>query len=880
MGVQRTSPQILRGRSPAPASAPPSRVADPPIQQRQTALAARVLELQRRFGNRAVQRSLLPLQRAGGWRTGVTAGGWNAEERRVESGSIRRIPIDGLPLGHQDPTRSGASAVLTGESAAGRAIALVPERLDPTQPVDVLLHFHGHAETKSRPYAGWRQRTKDGTVRDVALDRIGQQIEASGMPQLVGLLPQGGERSDFGQTQSGAYVRAVFSRLEEVGALAGGAKLGRLILGGHSGGGRTVGRNLPRGKRKGGGVAPAMVALFEAINGHGERAVIESWLFEQLDALRKVLTDPAVAPPQKEDALARAPRLRAYYRPGSPMYRPIHEKLAANIAAWLGRHAEAMQPYTARVAELAKVEPIATTHEKMVRTTLGSALGAFKGGAGATPAPAPASAPGPSAGSAAPAIPAAAAGSAAVGAAAPATAGAHGGGAPAMAPLSAPAILARLATRHGLSLWTLALGAAVMATGTPPLKVAADLLVASGQRGEIDLTDALFDLAHPELNGGRIPADADGLAREWRQLRKTYARPAVARARRPATVGGGGSADPGAANPAVSGTAPSGPSAPTQTPATVRSEPGGGPVTPATVPVPTDPAAAKRRLEGIAAAKKQAREGGAAEDSAAVAAALARSGTTVEEWFSGHVPDATLLGVPIKPSGGSKVGGVHRELLAALQKAERILAAQMPGKSVDEIAQAVGLYGVVGLRRPKKATGGSLPSYHCFGLAIDVNYAGNLFLGQTGKKGSLTQAKGDASSAVVRHATLLLHGTGEDARAKSLKDTGEQWERLHRQSEAVKRYLSLTDAELRATVGAGKGGHDLAWWQDRQRKDQVEGGRGEWGKHTNAAKGGFMDLSKTLVLALAEAGLVWGGKYRTGKDIMHFDLRSGTVAHR
>ncbi|MGZ4640333.1 MAG: hypothetical protein ACXV2J_14895 [Actinomycetes bacterium] len=36
-----------------------------------------------------------------------------------------------------------------------------------------------------------------------------------------------------------------------------------------------------------------------------------------------------------------------------------------------------------------------------------------------------------------------------------------------------------------------------------------------------------------------------------------------------------------------------------------------------------------------------------------------------------------------------------------------------------------------------------------------------------------------------------------------------------------------------------------------------------------------MDLDKALVLAMADAGLTWGGTYGGGKDIMHFDLREG-----
>ena len=38
-----------------------------------------------------------------------------------------------------------------------------------------------------------------------------------------------------------------------------------------------------------------------------------------------------------------------------------------------------------------------------------------------------------------------------------------------------------------------------------------------------------------------------------------------------------------------------------------------------------------------------------------------------------------------------------------------------------------------------------------------------------------------------------------------------------------------------------------------------------------------MDLPRELVVALADAGLLWGGLYSTAKDIMHFDLRDGPI---
>jgi hypothetical protein len=41
-----------------------------------------------------------------------------------------------------------------------------------------------------------------------------------------------------------------------------------------------------------------------------------------------------------------------------------------------------------------------------------------------------------------------------------------------------------------------------------------------------------------------------------------------------------------------------------------------------------------------------------------------------------------------------------------------------------------------------------------------------------------------------------------------------------------------------------------------------------------------MDLAKELVVALMNAGLLWGGEYPGAKDMMHFDWRGGTIKDR
>jgi len=67
-----------------------------------------------------------------------------------------------------------------------------------------------------------------------------------------------------------------------------------------------------------------------------------------------------------------------------------------------------------------------------------------------------------------------------------------------------------------------------------------------------------------------------------------------------------------------------------------------------------------------------------------------------------------------------------------------------------DLADAVGLQGLGGLRPPKHATGGERPSLHCYGLAVDINYSGNPFVG----------LHGAAVPKMIERATLLMRGTG------------------------------------------------------------------------------------------------------------------------
>ena len=172
-----------------------------------------------------------PAQALGGWSDAV-AGGWNAGERSV--GSIRRIPIDGLTQVNQNPAPSPS----TTESAAGRAILCIPSGLDASQPIEVLFHLHGHN-------VGQRQRAASnlpdaGTVRDVLMDQLEDQLSASGRP-MIAILPQGTLTSSFGNGSTpfdcDTLIVEVLNSAVRAGVWSSPPAISRVVLSGHSGGG-------------------------------------------------------------------------------------------------------------------------------------------------------------------------------------------------------------------------------------------------------------------------------------------------------------------------------------------------------------------------------------------------------------------------------------------------------------------------------------------------------------------------------------------------------------------------------------------------------------------------------------------------------------------
>src|ERR1700722_17185024 len=180
--------------SPAAAVSPLSRMAPTPGPP-----AATTLPLQRQWADAPVG----PIGGATSTQVQAPSFGWNRGETSV--GGIRRIPIETLRTGNQDQDAHPAAE----EAADARAIVLIPAAIDLTQPVEVLLHLHGHnVGYRQRRTQGKHASLRPGSVRDIDTDRIEQQLEASHRP-MIGVLPQGTTGSGFGAFNSDAYIADV-----------------------------------------------------------------------------------------------------------------------------------------------------------------------------------------------------------------------------------------------------------------------------------------------------------------------------------------------------------------------------------------------------------------------------------------------------------------------------------------------------------------------------------------------------------------------------------------------------------------------------------------------------------------------------------------------
>jgi len=253
---------------------------------------AAMIGLQQSAGNSVVARVVaegapaLGLARKGdGW-SDARPGGWNEKTRHV--GKTERIPLEGLSGGLADDDKRKTSS----EGAAHKAIAIVPDAVDWSKPVEVLLHFHGFG-SGYRESTEKNQETPAGAVRDVEESEIEQQLVSTGR-SMVAILPQGTSSSVFSVADPAAYVGEAFKKMLDHLVIAANPKPGRIVVSGHSGGGVAATSSAKAlqaqaGADEGQWLAASPLFLFDAINGTGElanvRKLLDGWLAEDIKIL-------------------------------------------------------------------------------------------------------------------------------------------------------------------------------------------------------------------------------------------------------------------------------------------------------------------------------------------------------------------------------------------------------------------------------------------------------------------------------------------------------------------------------------------------------------------------------------------------------------------
>jgi len=619
-----------------------------------------------------------------------------------------------------------------------------------------------------------------------------------------------------------------------------------VVLSAHSGGGHTVRRMLAGGTKGGLPSGLGMIALFEAINNAKELDQMTNWVRAELDRHMVVLADPNRGAQDKKAYLEGATRLRAYFNPNRS-YAKRHRALGRAIDDWFVANTARLGSYAADLRELHQVVEQDVSHERQVRSGLQGALGVAAGGSSQRPG-----------GGGAPAVTGARAGTESISPTGPPP------------PIAAPPARRSLAEREAMitadavvagvkePAWarlTFQLGVGM---GTPPMRAAAAILVSNGLNDSINLTDALCAMVTRELGGKRIPSHREDLKSEWRTIRSSYARPALAAAP----------------------TAESADTAPVVLP--------GGQGSPATskgAAVTEDPATKPK----VTVPKSKTPAGGYADEEAEYAALTSK----VKELFEGkggfkyykgirtlYAKRGEINGDPVGwlnnlewgvPFCGSKLRGIHPLLTSALSSIDERcteLAAQVKAAGGPVVFE--------GKFQPRAVTGNpNKLSDHGLGLALHLNYARNPYIGRNSEVSALIEK--------------IAAGAGHDKFWDSIKGKGRHTqekdiERVYRlyaeTSDAVAAYFRAIDVMAAAEKAGTLDDTGKAELAKRRKEMKLFRSKDFTGRdprqglfaHTAGVSGDpMLEIIKQLT---GPAGLEWGGVYGSKpKDMHHFALK-------
>ena len=208
---------------------------------------------------------------------------------------------------------------------------------------------------------------------------------------------------------------------------------------------------------------------------------------------------------------------------------------------------------------------------------------------------------------------------------------------------------------------------------------------------------------------------------------------------------------------------------------------------------------------------------------------------------------------------GQSVSDIHTDLAAHLKAVEAKFAESHGGPSKDPAVAgaALGLNESIGGAR--HAPTGTAFSMHLFGLAIDVNYKSNPWVGSSANK-------------VFERAGWLAVG-----KKLQYKD-GMGYDDLKALDSAVEAYFGYIDNTEALATQLAAISDDANPWKGKSAADAVKQinqdldfAAARWeraGAKDVIKKGGFLSLPKDFVTGI---GLDWGASYG---DIMHFDMRN------
>jgi hypothetical protein len=210
------------------------------------------------------------------------------------------------------------------------------------KPVEVLFHLHGHDIGYRQP-AG-KNVAGAGTVRDVLVDQIEDQLGRSGRAML-GVLVQGSLTPTFGRSGTTGFdvnmvLEEVFDRAVTARIWPSAPQVARVVMSGHGGGGSTIAALVgqpgqPRLPRKMGGLF-----LFSAINGPAELTSITSYVTDRLTYDSFNIQNLDSNESDQLNYLKTSTRLRGFYDPRDNVFATTYATLRQSLIAWFARNAD------------------------------------------------------------------------------------------------------------------------------------------------------------------------------------------------------------------------------------------------------------------------------------------------------------------------------------------------------------------------------------------------------------------------------------------------------------------------------------------------------------------------------------------------------------